>query len=651
MYDQQNDAGEALATAGHAIEAAGHALAAAGETVSAAADEAPQGDAQGSFVPLWSKDAPRGGRTVLNRMLKESGAVPLFLAQTFIQSLRDVGYDSTTSALCEHVDNAIGAGATEVRVLFRQTGKKGAYVVDVVVGDNGTGMAPPVLKAATAFGGSMRFDNRRGIGRFGMGMKTAGLALAPAMDIISWQEVGAFYRMTLDTVAIGRDRSNLIELADAEYLESLPSEVSQFFTQPMSWPKSAAEQEVLSPHGTRVTDALGPHGTIVYMPSCDRLSSRRAGTLADDATKTFAHVYRRAITAGLRLYVNNRVVEASDPTLSMTTARHARLPSMAEVAPRTSRLVAARKASIFPREGSALAYDVSIKVYALPIREWSKLPRKVQNEVGIFDDKQVSILRNDREVFAGANAKIMSRHSSSSWMRVEIDFPGELDEAFGVAANKQGVRPKDFVYEAIRKVIAEDLAAIRNDVEGVQAQNSVEKRGSGPTPAEMKAKEADPFIAERLETNLSETERGQLDENLRGLAVALRREGETSEEAFARVKESPYIITYKSDKWWPFFATENRFGRVILTVNTAHPFYARLYEPLMQLSARPADGAEGEAGEARGPNSDLITMLELMLLSMARSQSVIAQNGQDQADLLDGFRRSWSDAMKVQMAR
>jgi hypothetical protein len=112
------------------------------------------------FSPRWASDAPKGGRQVLNRALKDSAAVPLFLAQTFIQSLRDVGYDSTTSALCEHVDNAVGAGATEIRVLIRQTGKRGALKTDILVQDNGSGMAPNVLKVATSFGGSMVFNNR-----------------------------------------------------------------------------------------------------------------------------------------------------------------------------------------------------------------------------------------------------------------------------------------------------------------------------------------------------------------------------------------------------------------------------------------------------------------------------------------------------------
>ena len=68
------------------------------------------------FVPQWGNAAPKGGRAVLNRMLRDGTKVPLFLGQTFVNSLRDVGYNDTTSAVCEHVDNAIQAGASEIRV-------------------------------------------------------------------------------------------------------------------------------------------------------------------------------------------------------------------------------------------------------------------------------------------------------------------------------------------------------------------------------------------------------------------------------------------------------------------------------------------------------------------------------------------------------
>ena len=109
----------------------------------------------------WAPDAPRGGKAVLNRALKENTTVPLFFAQTMISSLRDVGYNHTTSALCEHIDNAIEAGATEIRVYFRQSGKKGDYQIDVAVFDNGKGMSPNILKVATSFGGSLASPNFR----------------------------------------------------------------------------------------------------------------------------------------------------------------------------------------------------------------------------------------------------------------------------------------------------------------------------------------------------------------------------------------------------------------------------------------------------------------------------------------------------------
>src|SRR5438552_18271746 len=96
-------------------------------------------DEQGDATALdWGPDAPRGGKTVMARILKENATVPLFFGQTMIQSLRDVGYNHTTSALCEHVDNALQAGGTETGDDFRQAGRKGGYQMDRAARDNGS---------------------------------------------------------------------------------------------------------------------------------------------------------------------------------------------------------------------------------------------------------------------------------------------------------------------------------------------------------------------------------------------------------------------------------------------------------------------------------------------------------------------------------
>jgi hypothetical protein len=101
----------------------------------------------------------------------------MFLGQTFIKSLRDQGYNTTTSALCEFVDNSFQWGATEVRVYITQ-GKRDKAVRILVV-DNGRGMSQAGLQVAMSFGGSMAYEARTGISRFGMGMKTAGLSISP----------------------------------------------------------------------------------------------------------------------------------------------------------------------------------------------------------------------------------------------------------------------------------------------------------------------------------------------------------------------------------------------------------------------------------------------------------------------------------------
>src|ERR1700730_18767724 len=100
-------------------------------------------------------------------------------------------------------------------------------------------------------------------------------------------------------------------------------------------------------------------------------------------------------------------------------------------------------------ERAPKSIPTQIATAPLPIEEWSNLPRKIQkNDMGIFSGHNISVLRNDREVFAGYISDIMQRHGDANWFRIEIDFPGELDEAFGVGTNKQGARPKGYASDS-----------------------------------------------------------------------------------------------------------------------------------------------------------------------------------------------------------
>jgi hypothetical protein len=225
-------------------------------------------------------------------------------------------------------------------------------------------MAPTVLKVAMAFGGSMNFGNRHGIARFGMGMKTAALSMSAVLEVYSWQEPEAIYTMMLDVEAIGKERANLVELPEPTLLTELSDEVAGLFYKPMSCPTNRTEQHLLATEARSVADNLGSSGTIVYMPDCDRLHYVKAKTLVAHAVKEMARVYRRAIASGLRLYVNNRLVEAFDPTYSMPNARHTRF---LEGCAKQSKLIISKPVPIPLSEDSVQTGPAIIKIYKLPI--------------------------------------------------------------------------------------------------------------------------------------------------------------------------------------------------------------------------------------------------------------------------------------------
>jgi hypothetical protein len=209
---------------------------------------------------------------------------------------------------------------------------------------------------------------------------------------------------------------------------------------------------------------------------------------------------------------------------------------------------------------------------------------------------------------------------------------------------------KGYVIDAINAEVREDVSAIAEEIKRFQSEQAAARVAAGRSEAEGRASDTDALQVKQLDAEaLSPEEEEQRNENLRDLALTLKRESETGEQAFERVKASKYLINFKYDEQLPFYQVEYRFGRVIVTINTAHPFFDKLYAPLKRATAK---AAEGEAGEipsaAEGPDG-LIVALDLLLLSLARTHCILSQNDEDARKLFDGFRKEWSDTYRVQM--
>lgn len=605
-------------------------------------------------VAHWGPNAPKGARAVLGRIVKEGANVPLFLGQTLVNALRDLGYNDTTSAICEHVDNAVQWNATEIRVYFHETGRRGSERrIDVLVYDNGVGMAPNVLRAVTAFGGSMCYDNRSGIGRYGMGMKAAALSISPTLEIHSWQERSAFYSMVLDVNDIANDQKNVVSLPEPEFSDAVSAEIRQIMSRPMAYPKDADSQDLFCDNADGVPERLGQSGTIIYMPVADRLTYRQAKTLVDHATKDMSRIYRRQLAAGLRLYVNNRRVLPFDPTYWMPEARHTAVEGLGETRSRiTNRWTIEIPEAEDDERGSK--HEVRVALFMLPIESWHEQPRKVlKNDLHVFDPSGVSFMRSDREVQMKPLADLTGRSAVDHWWRLEVEFPPELDEAFGVSVNKQGVRPKGYVLERLRNAIAEDLTSVRRHIVRFQANRAAQHR-RGPSTAELKASETDGLQAHPLPQPDASTEeqRRELEARLRELAIAHRREDESEEEALERVRASKYLMAFRHDEG-PFYSAEFQLGKVVLSLNTAHPFFAQLYQPLAEM-AKLSEGSAGEevtiTSEQAATCAHLSVRLQLFLLALARTQSEVATTDEDQRKLFVRVRRRWSDALDTMLS-
>ena len=83
----------------------------------------------------------------------------------FIKATRDSGYKGTSSAVAELVDNAIQADANRIEIRVTRTDPDDPHSMELVVHDNGSGMDRQTLRSGLRFGGSTRFNDRRGLGR------------------------------------------------------------------------------------------------------------------------------------------------------------------------------------------------------------------------------------------------------------------------------------------------------------------------------------------------------------------------------------------------------------------------------------------------------------------------------------------------------
>ena len=540
------------------------------------------------------------------------------MAQEIVQirqmgdALRSSGYKSIDSAVAELIDNSIEAGANDIFVIMTErvdpiSGRKGIYEFGIL--DNGCGMDISKLASCLGIGFTTKSD-RRGMGRFGVGLPQASLHVTPSVEVFSWTEddgpIEADDPVRQVWLDINKVKTGEQDVINDPELTEIPKQYRRFLKY-----RTAG----------KIYD-FTQHGTLVYWKNCDNVKPKTMSTLNDKLEFALGRKFRHLIMNGthnIRLITIGHEDQAidvlpNDPLFLMK-------PNYVLGNPNDPANISERK-NINCTEPIFKSYGDNDGEVVIPIPYTDKKTgeqkesevhvrfAKVRAEfydqtaistgdpgskpIGKYAKKLegISVVRAGREIDFGAfDFYDKTNNPYHRWWGCEILFDPVLDEVFGVANNKQQVELRDdsepelgqngemviplwnrlaqVITPTIKKMV-EDNKVLRkgsrnpdnNDLPDSPANNivsDVEKRedhtGSATNqvtetrkPEELE-KEAEEYLKNHgVETPTHEQIRALLDRELTFEYANLGRNGS-------------------------FMDTDFSLGHVSVTINTAHIFY------------------------------------------------------------------------------
>ena len=124
-----------------------------------------------------------------------------------INSLRNNDFDAY-SAIYEVVDNSMQANSKEIKIKFKMgkpPNSRKSRPISIAFGDDGIGMDQDTVQQCLAIGYSNRYDDRKGIGRFGVGMTMGAINICAKIEVYSRPKQGNWNYTFLDISGIKND--------------------------------------------------------------------------------------------------------------------------------------------------------------------------------------------------------------------------------------------------------------------------------------------------------------------------------------------------------------------------------------------------------------------------------------------------------------
>lgn len=582
--------------------------------------------------------------------------VPTHLA---IEAMRDNGYRNTAYAIAELIDNALQAGASHVELLCEEEEelvreRRRSRISQIGVLDDGTGMDAGTLRIALQIGNGTRLGDRTGIGRFGMGLPSASISQCRRVDVWTWEH--------------GPDSAlyTYIDLDEIKHkgLRQVPE--PSVTPVPDSW---------RSPAGN-----LGNSGTLVVWSNLDRCMWRTARTIIERSEFVIGRMYRRFLDQG---DANIRMASfASGRPLEAGIDKYAEVNDPMYLMAPTSTPPPYDDKPMFEPDGDKwevphLVLDEHGQQHTVLLRfSVAKDQVRAEPDAGrkpygkhARQNIGVSIVRAGREL-ALDQSLVNGYDPRERWWGVEVDFPPDLDELFGVTNNKQAALNFSQVTENIEPLLADEdrsvaeikdaleeagdpttplidivhtidrrLRVIRKAIQ-IQARGQRGKRSRYEETGEAQATAVTRRLQAEGHRGISDDDEQMPDEErTEAVARELMETGltrEQAEEMSLNLVQGGVKYTFAEGELEgrSFFTVKPVAGEIVIKLNINHPAYENLVEVL-----------EGDMSQERDPDALLDRLyrankgLRLLLMAWARYED--EEQLQERRELLQDIRTDW----------
>lgn len=552
--------------------------------------------------------------------------IPMVQTGQALLSLRDSGHNLPT-ALGEVLDNSIEAKANNILIRLDQAedrqGKK--HIHRIAVADDGTGMDVDILHHYLVLGFSTRYMRIDTIGKYGVGAKLAALNFGRRIDVWSRDSAaGEWMHVYFDLdEAMREEATGEIVGLDAPTSLEVPSDFAD-----------------LLPAST---------GTLVVWSNVDRLEDGRLAANFDELRleleKELSRIFRHFIQGGIKISINAKEIVAHDPLMRMTGSWSDLI--LTRDREKTGDKRSDRKALVPEHFPATLIAEDEIRIGGCKAKLTVTLyPKEVIRKRGMGGDKlatmlrvpenqgAISFVRLNREVSYTNVPRIFPSgvQDPDRFIGIEVSFKPELDEFFGIRNVKRGVEPHGELRVKIRELLKKHVSTARKMIEeawGIAAREDQEK--DGEHNAVMTAvKDVDATMPKSRADEVTNPD--DVEQALKDLAQDVGRTKEEEKQEYVdRIRELPFVIESVDFPGNMFITTQHLAGKVIIRINTRHPFYRDMWEPIKSISERDAGTVSGD--EAVKTARRTIEALTLLLIAYGKAESMHSNPSEHYSDL------------------